>query len=663
MVHARFILIFVLTAMSAVAETRVRIQGMKNKNESQVLDLMGGRLTHVRSSAASAPLADDASFLLRQILRKDGYADAEVDWKIAGRDEIILLVREGGRLSLGEVFVAGVSDEDAKKLAKLYAKPAEKDRPLGAGSPPFREEDVETGLSFLRQEYNARGYWDAKAEITERSTDAASGKVNLKIELTAGAQYRIAQPRVTSADGRGVKLTSNTAQPFVGMVASTRNINAMRAAVEEIAVSRGYPDAKIRMTRSLESNRFIPGFSIELGTRVRLRQIQIEGLERTNPQRIAKRMEKMEGEWYDEAAMNKRLREMLATGAFSSARVETTSVGPQLIDATLYFDEARAREVSLAAGFGSYQGFITRVTYADRNLMGNLWGLNTGFELGSRGLLGEARLTDPWLFGSDVAASARAYALIYGREGYDTYETGLEANVTWKFGKHYMVDLLAGSSVVNLSGDGLPSWALGEKLYGNPRLRLTQALDFRDNPVLPTDGWHFENPLEFGAAVGDLSTSYAKAGLTGGWFHEINRHYQLGFGGEWGVLMPSGDGGDLPIDLRLFNGGARSVRSFPERELGPTVEGFPTGGEGMWNTNLELIRTVSGVVKAVAFFDAGSLSSNFQDFGTSDIELATGLGIRLDLPIGPIRFEYGYNLTRDEGEPAGTFHFAIGCAY
>jgi hypothetical protein len=28
-----------------------------------------------------------------------------------------------------------------------------------------------------------------------------------------------------------------------------------------------------------------------------------------------------------------------------------------------------------------------------------------------------------------------------------------------------------------------------------------------------------------------------------------------------------------------------------------------------------------------------------------------------------VRLEYGYNLTRDEGEPSGTLHFAIGFAY
>ncbi|RYD85404.1 MAG: hypothetical protein EOP84_02620, partial [Verrucomicrobiaceae bacterium] len=43
--------------------------------------------------------------------------------------------------------------------------------------------------------------------------------------------------------------------------------------------------------------------------------------------------------------------------------------------------------------------------------------------------------------------------------------------------------------------------------------------------------------------------------------------------------------------------------------------------------------------------------------------VAAGLGVRLDLPIGPVRLEYGYNLTRDLKEPKGTLHFAIGTAF
>ena len=42
---------------------------------------------------------------------------------------------------------------------------------------------------------------------------------------------------------------------------------------------------------------------------------------------------------------------------------------------------------------------------------------------------------------------------------------------------------------------------------------------------------------------------------------------------------------------------------------------------------------------------------------------AIGLGLRFNLPVGPIRLEYGHNMTQDEGEPSGTWQFAIGIAF
>jgi outer membrane protein assembly complex protein YaeT len=656
-------LILMLTALSAVAETRVRITGTKQKSENEILDLMGGRLAHVRANEAAPSRADDAAFLVRQVLRKDGYTDVRVDWKIVGRGEIVLTVHEGGRLSLGRVRVNGVPPAEAEKLAKLYARPARKGHSFTSGAAPFREEDAETGLSYLRQELNAQGYWGGEAAVTNRTTDPASGAVDLTIDVRPGPLYSISEAKIVSRDGRGMPEAQAAAKPYAGKTATTGNLNAMRLAVEEVFVSSGYPDAEISMTRTLDAPRFVPEFFINLGKRVRLNRIDVEGLVRTNPKRIEARLKSLEGDWYDEAAMNKRLRGFLAIGAFSSARLETREIAGDRIDATLHLEEARAKEISFAAGGDSYLGALLRTTYTDRNLMGELLGFSAGFEFSSRGVLGEARLVDPWFMGTDVAASARVYALVYGREGYSTFETGLEGTGTWEFGDHYKLEALAGFSFVNLTEDGLPVSELGETVYGQPRLRVTQTLDYRDSAVLPRNGWHLTAPLEIGSAMGDLSTSYVQAELSGAWYHTFENDWQIVLGGAGGILMPSGDGVDLPINLRLFNGGARSVRSFPERELGPTVEGYPTGGEGVWHANVELIRRLAGSLKAVGFVDAGSLSREFDKLGSGDVELAVGLGLRLDLPIGPVRLEYGYNLTRDPGDPVGTLHFAIGVAF
>jgi len=656
-------LILLLTAAMTVGETRVKITGTTTKGEGEILDLMGGRLTHVRSSDASPSRADDAAFLVRQTLRKDGYAQADVAWKIVSRNEILLTVREGGRLSQGSITITGVPADDAKKLAKLYGRPAEKDRPLIASVAPFREEDVEKGLSFIRQELNAQGYWAADAKIAHKDIDPASGAVQVSIDVSQGERFMIGEARMLSADGRGVPETRAAASPYLGKVATTGNLNAMRLAVDEAFNSSGYPEARISMGRLLEGSRFIPEFTIVLGKRVKLRKVHVHGLAITNPKRIDKRFKGFEGDWYNEAAMNQRLRGLLGSGAFSSARLETTELEDATIDVTLHLEEAKARELSFAAGFGTYAGPIFRTSYADRNLWGELLGFSSGLEFSSRGVLGETRITDPWLFGSDVSGTARVFALIYGREGYQSFESGFDLRANWKFGDRYSLETLAGISAVNLSSEGLPSSELGETVYAHPALRVTQTLDFRDSPVLPTEGWHLTMPLEIGAAVGDTETSYLLGEISGAWYQKIHKNYQVVLGGAYGAIIPSGDGAALPIDLRLFNGGARSVRSFPERELGPSANGYPTGGEASWHANAELIRNLTGTLKAVGFLDAGSLARSYDQLGDSDLEMALGLGLRLDLPIGPVRLEYGYNLTRDSGEPAGSLHFAIGAAF
>lgn len=642
--------------------TRVRIEGLQRRSEAEVLEWLGARLTHVRAAPPSAPLAEDAALILKQLLIKDGNADAQVNWSVH-RDVLTLRVQEGLRLTLGEVSLRGLPPDDAGRLVRIFSGPMEKDRPLGLSDAPFREADVEKGLSLVARDLHASGYWQATATLRERRVDEATGKVNLGIEVQAGPVHLIGPAIVRSRDGRGVKLTLRAQQPSVGKIANTAHINAMRRAVEDEIARRGYPEAQVLMRQTTAAGVFHPEFVIDLGKRVKLDALHVRGLVRTSPERILRRFRTLLAEYYDEPAMNRRVRELLATGAFRSVRLETEPAGHRRIDATLHLEESRAREVQLAAGVGSYLGPLVRAIYTDRNFNGQLWALNAGVEFSARGMLGEARVTDPWLFGSDVSCSLRSYALTFNREGYDTFETGLDGRCVWRPTPQWSLECLAGMALVNLSEDGLPARVLGETVYSHQKVRFTALLDHRDHPVLPTSGWHVIAPIEIGTTTGDTAAAYSRAAVEAGAFVPLSARWDLGLGAEWAALVPANDGGDLPIDLRIFNGGTRSVRSFPERELGPTVRGFPTGGEAMWNANLECVYRLAGPVRAVVFADAGALSRQHSALVEAEVECALGVGLRLHLPIGPVRIEYGHNLTHEPGEPNGTVHFAIGHAF
>ena len=643
--------------------THVRIAGMTTLSESNALALLGDRLEHVRRQRPDPSRASDAAFMAERLFRSHGFNQAEVSWQIVGSDMIQLIVKEGPRQQLGTVTVEGVDAETARKLRKLFELPAVKRRVAPGERPPFLDSDLDEGLAQMRAEFQSRGYWSAEVTLGSRSVNPKTGFHDVVIVTKPGPEYRIGRPDFSGAPS-GERSAAQAAAEFVGRVADTAAVNGMRAAVEESYRKLGFADAEIRMSNTLVDGQFLAHFTIVEGERFRLGEVAFDGLQKTRPERVRQRFDDLEGKTYDPTVMEKRLRGMMATGAFESVRLETIRRGGGVLDATLHFEEGEARGYAISAGLATYEGPILGMSYYDRNFLGTLRNLNGGFEISARTVLGEVSLADPWLWGTDASGLARLYMLNRDHEGYYTWKAGGELGADYPVSDHYKLSLRAGYAFVNSNEDGIPAQFMGETVYGNPYIRFVQRLDYRDSAVLPTKGWQLEAPLELGAALGEISSGYLKSELEVSWYHRLGPTGQVALGARAGTLMASGDHFDLPIDLRYFLGGPRSVRSFPERELGPrSTTGYPLGGEAYWVTNAEYIHPLFGALKGVAFVDAGGLSSQWRDFGTTSPDVAAGLGLRLDLPVGPVRLEYGHNLTKDANEPSGTWHFAIGVAF
>lgn len=641
-------------------ETKIEIRGMNSTSNAAVLQSLEGRLIYVKKNPATEWRVNDAAYMVEQILRNDGFPEVRVSGQMASRDHIILSVNEGRRRSLGDVEID--SDSESKYLAKLFKKPFEKRSLDLLVDTPYREDNVDEGLNFVRRQLKSEGYWRSEVSLISKEVEPKTGKVNLKLDVNRGERFRIGTPTVDSPDGRGVKRSATTWEPFIGKWATTEAINQLKAAMVEAFISRGYPDADIFMTNRLGKNQYFADFRIELGTRVKLLEVKATGLEKTKPKRIDQIVQPLEGEWYDEAAINQTVRDLLATGAYRSVRIETNEVARKRINATLHFEETKAKDISFSAGVGSFDGPIFRSTYTDRNFRGKLRALTAGFELNARGLLGEVKLMDPW-WGKDTSRELRWYALNKSYEGYATLDSGVETRWKWEPQDDFSLNYLLGYSFVSVEEEGLPAALLGDTDYNHIKFGITPAWDYRDNPVIPTSGWHLTFPIQVGMTTGNESHGYLSLGMKGAWYYPINKRYQYGIGGSAKWIVPSGNIQGLPIDLRAFNGGARSVRSFPERELGPSFGGDPIGGEFSWAIQNEISRAIAGPLRLVSFVDAGGLVGNQTGAGGGPFELAAGLGLRVNSPIGQVRLEYGHNLTQDRGEPEGTWHFTIGTTF
>ena len=65
----------------------------------------------------------------------------------------------------------------------------------------------------------------------------------------------------------------------------------------------------------------------------------------------------------------------------------------------------------------------------------------------------------------------------------------------------------------------------------------------------------------------------------------------------------------------------------------------------------------------VAFFDTGNVWIKVKDMNPGNLKYTTGLGLRYDTPVGPLRVDYGVKLNKEPGESVGEIHFSVGQAF
>ena len=659
---SRILALATVTGTGVAAD--IRIEGARSLTESEVMNLLGDRLEYIREKPPSVARADDAAFLVETILRRQGFEDVEVKPVISG-NSIRLVVAEGRQLTFGSVYVPGFPEEVQVRLSRLFKLPGQ-ERVLSAGQePPFRERDVAEGLSLLEADFRSRGYWKAAARVEKRAILPGTNEVTFVIRVDPGPLHHLGTPRFDGAPDELLSSLRATTSPFVGKVANTDNLTAQRSEVESVFRSTGFPLETFKMNRILDAATLTPRFIIKFGTRQRLDEVVVKGTKITKKARITRRFDDLRGEWFDAEAFDARLKKILATGAFSSVRVENKTDLDGRLDATLHIVEGRARGTTAYGGFGSYEGAILGLKYHDRNFNGNLWNFSAGFEASSRGLLGDIRMSDPWLLGTNTYLGLRLFSVTRALEGYDKFETGVSAELSRDdLAEHLDASLIFGGSIVSISDDGMLPSELGETDYGLYYARASLAYDRRDDPVSPSSGYHISTLLEAGYIAGDISSNYIRFDTLAAGYIPVGDNGQVNLAARTALLFPSGGTSEFPIDLRLFTGGSDSVRSYRYNELGPrSFSNDPLGGGAYWVANAEYVHKLFGVIKGVGFVDVGQLSPLDSGLSLSSPEIAVGLGLRIDLPVGPIRFEYGHNMTQDEGDPSGVWHFAIGTAF
>jgi translocation and assembly module TamA len=185
---------------------------------------------------------------------------------------------------------------------------------------------------------------------------------------------------------------------------------------------------------------------------------------------------------------------------------------------------------------------------------------------------------------------------------------------------------------------------------------ISWAKTVTDDPIYATDGYRLKYTL-LGTLDGVLGTSSYLSGT-------VKFKWVKSFGGDYRFITRTDLGAtwaesvlDMPGSRRFFAGGDTSIRGWDYDVLGPEdpETGDTVGGRYLAVGSLELERRIVGDWSAAVFTDFGNA---FDPEFDNELQVGAGIGVRWRSPVGQIRVDVAFALTRD-GVPA-RLHLVIG---
>ena len=539
---------------------------------------------------------------------------------------------------------------------------------------PLKRSRIYTPRNLTRSQSNLhdvlerRGYRDARVEISHVDENHQSGNVDVTVKVSEGNKFivrsvRAAAPQPGSDDGRISGWEADT-----NAVYSSAWGQNFRQAIQRSWFRRGFPDAAVELTVSTNSvitttTRVDVVASVIPGPRVFLNDVKFEGLEKSNPGVLESRVRLEPDQPLNRMQVESGRVRLTRLGVFDSVGVRYDVVSTNRRDVVYLIDEGKRVDVSVLAGWGSYEMLRGGLEFEAFNIWGRAHHARLRLTQSFKSSSADFIYGMPQLLGEDLDVFFTAQGLLREEVSFRREEYGgglgvrkrlreISTDVSLRY--EYKV-LHAADADPDISQQGLPSANVGS-VVGELQH------DRRDNPLYPRRGYKVFNRIEVGAEPLGGDANYQRFETACALHVPLYDGAWLNLGLSHGVVLSTGTREeDLPFNRRFFPGGESSIRGYQEGEASPRDDqGQEVGAESFVLGNVEFEQALTRSFSFVAFVDALGFAREIENYPASTGLVSVGGGIRWKTIVGPVRVEYGHNLNPREGDPSGTLHFSLG---
>jgi outer membrane protein assembly complex protein YaeT len=627
----------------------------------------------IEQSGLSPAAADDIAFFLGTFYRRNGFAEAEIQASIPSPQSLRLVIREGRFTALGRVRLEGAHAFSEAELAALLTTalqpPKAPQAAAGETAPEvtFAPNEIQAGVDRIRGRYREAGFLDVAIGEPEIAFSADRSRADVSLTIREGTPYRFGPLRF---EGDVLffpqKPLLDTLKVFTEKPFTPLAVTNLERKVLYFYRSHGYFDAKVRTEADpaqAKAGAVPVTFQVQAGAVYRFDGVTQSGLRKLRPSFLPARFASLQGTIYNPAALEERYRLLMSSGLFNTLKLTQRPTPNHEVELHFDVEEAKSRELGFSLGYGTLEGGIIGTHTLDRDLFGNGRPLSIDLELAERLVRGEFIYTDPWFLDSPYTLRLRLYELSQDLNDYTKLETGLRTEFSRKlFGNLEATGFLLTRQVNLNNTSGIDERDFGLSNYRADSLGLSLTLDRRDSVLNPTKGWIVNATTDVALNILGSSLDFLRGTARASYYLPVGPTL-LALGVRGGVIYPMNRKDQVPIDERFFNGGSHSVRSYGERNLGPMDSGGrPVGGETFANANIEDLFPIIDALKGALFFDYGSVGRHLGS-GVGQTGCAIGAGLRYQLPIGPVRLDYGINPFQENNRHASAVHFSFGFAF
>jgi outer membrane protein assembly complex protein YaeT len=612
--------------------------------------------------------------------------------------------REDGTLEVKKLDIDGAHQVGAGAIKGVLATKVSSRLPWGRNT-YFDRGRFDADLARIKAFYADRGFPDARVRSVDAKVSDDQREIALTIHLDEGepvivdgvrfSGFDVLPPRVRTRLERQAPLKS-------GAPLDRTLLASGRDTAVAVLKEHGFPYGTVAVEPQPvegDARRVVVTYHATPGQLARFGDIQVAGNISVDDEVIRRQLLFQPGDPYRESRILDSQSALYNLELFQFANVEPLPAGgqPASVPMRVTVAEGKHRRVTFSVGYGSEEKARTDLRWSHTNFMGGARSLAFAGRWSSLDRGAKVDFLQPYFLSPHFSLGVSGQAWNTAEPAYTSNTVGGRVTLTHRANPRssWSVALFDEYQSSAVTDEALNDLTLRDELIAMGLDPVTGkqsgtavgfALDVQQATVrnLLDARRGYYAALHFEQAGGWLPGSFDYYTLSGDL-----RHYQplparavIASRVQWGVLddiararsdlPPELTSTKIPFSKRFFLGGSTSLRGWGRFDVSPLSEaGLPIGGQTMFAWTSELRVPLTEKLSAVAFVDAGNVWADPWGARLNDLLYDVGPGLRYRTPIGPIRVDFGYQLTRLEGllvngEPEKhpwRIHFSIGQAF